>query len=42
MPLLENLLKNKEKEYIYWPNREPIIRGQMQKILEITRGSDEG
>jgi hypothetical protein len=37
MPLLTNLLKNKEKEYIYWPNREPIIRNQIEKILEITR-----
>jgi hypothetical protein len=42
MPLLHNLLKNKEKEYIYWPNREPIIKAQMDKVLEITRGTDEG
>jgi hypothetical protein len=42
MPLLYNLLKNKEKDYIYWPNREPIIRTQIEKILEITRTSDEG
>lgn len=42
MPLLQNLLKNKDKEYIFWPNREPIIKAQMEKILEITRGSDEG
>jgi|TARA_B110000285_G_scaffold219911_1_gene271081 hypothetical protein len=37
MPLLQNLLKNGEKDYIFWPNREPIIKGQMEKILEITR-----
>ena len=42
MPLLHNLLKNKDKEYIYWPNREPIIKAQMDKVLEITRDSDEG
>ena len=38
MPLLANLLKNNDKEYIYWPNREPIIKAQMEKITEITRG----
>ena len=42
MPLLYNLLKNKEKDYIFWPNREPIIKTQIEKILEITRTSDEG
>ena len=42
MPLLYNLLKNKEKDYIYWPNREPIIKSQIEKISEITRGFYEG
>ena len=42
MPLLHNLLKNKDKEYIFWPNREPIINAQIDKVLEITRGSNEG
>lgn len=25
LPLLYNLMKNEEKEYIYWPSRKPII-----------------
>jgi len=37
LPLLYNLLKNKDKEYIYWPNRESIVKGQIDKILAITR-----
>mgnify|MGYP001388965896 CR=1 FL=1 len=37
MPLLYNLLKNPDKEYIYWPNRTEIIQTQIQKILEITK-----
>jgi hypothetical protein len=37
---LQNLLKNKDKEYIFWPNREPIIKAQMEKVLEITRDND--
>jgi hypothetical protein len=41
MPLLSNLLKNKDKDYIYWPNREPIIKAQMEKLLEITRSIKE-
>ena len=38
LPLLQNLMKNEDKEYIYWPNRKEIIEGQMQKIIEVTRG----
>jgi hypothetical protein len=37
MPLLVNLMKNPEKEYIHWPNRVPLIEKQIEKILEITR-----
>ena len=37
IPLLVNLLKNEDKEYIKWPNRGPIIRAQMEKIMAITR-----
>lgn len=37
MPLLANLLKNPDKDYIKWPNRKPIIEAQIQKILDITR-----
>ena len=38
IPLLNNLQKNPEKEYIYWPNRKEIIERQIQRILSITRG----
>lgn len=37
MPLLVNLMKNPEKDYINWPNREPMIKKQIDKILAITR-----
>jgi len=37
MPLLANLLKNPEKDFIKWPNRKPVIEAQMSKILAITR-----
>jgi hypothetical protein len=37
LPLLNNLMKNKEKEYIYWPNREAIINQQIERITKITR-----
>lgn len=36
-PLLNNLKKNPEKDYIKWPNRKPIIEAQIERILEITR-----
>ena len=38
MPLLVNLMKNPEKEYIYWPNRTEKIKDQIDKILKLTRG----
>jgi hypothetical protein len=41
MPLLANLLKNPDKDYIKWPNRKPIIEAQIAKILEITRPLSE-
>ena len=37
MPLLNNLQKNPDKEYIYWPNRKPVIEQQIDKILKLTR-----
>ena len=37
IPLLNNLMKNPEKEYIKWPNRVEKIQAQIQKILEVTR-----
>lgn len=38
MPLLVNLMKNPDKEYIYWPNRKDKIQEQIDRILQITRG----
>ena len=29
LPLLQNLMKNEEKEYIYWPNRTEKLQKQM-------------
>ena len=37
LPLLYNLMKNPEKEYIHRPNRTPIIDNQIDKITAITR-----
>ena len=38
VPLLVNLMKNPEKEYIYWPNRKEKIQEQIDKVLKLTRG----
>ena len=37
LPLLQNLMKNEEKEYIYWPNRKAIITSQIERIQKVTR-----
>lgn len=37
LPLLYNLQKNPDKEYIHWPNRKEIIQKQIDKILQVTR-----
>ena len=37
LPLLYNLMKNEEKEYIYWPSRKPIITQQIENIKKLTR-----
>lgn len=39
VPLLVNLMKNPDKEYIYWPNRKDKIQDQINRILQITRGT---
>lgn len=36
LPLLRNLLKNPEKDYILWKDREKPIQAQIAKIMEIT------
>ena len=37
LPFLYNLMKSNEP-YIHWPNRTPIIKAQIEKFLQITRG----
>jgi hypothetical protein len=37
LPFLYNLAKS-EEDYIYWPNRGPIIKAQIEKVLKLTRG----
>jgi len=37
LPLLQNLMKNEDKEYIYWPNRKAIISSQIERLQKITR-----
>jgi SMC interacting uncharacterized protein involved in chromosome segregation len=38
MPLLVNLLKTADKDYIHWPNRQEKVQSQIDKLLSITRG----
>ena len=38
LPLLYNLMKNPENEYIKWPGRTNIVQQQINKIVAITRG----
>ena len=36
-PLLENLAKDSDKEYIYWPNRIEIINKKIAELDEIQK-----
>jgi len=38
VPFLKKLHSTGDKEYIYWPNRKPVIEKQIEEILKITRG----
>ena len=38
MPLLVNLLKTADKDYIHWPNRKETVQEQIDKLLLYTRG----
>lgn len=40
IPLLDNLRKNPEKEYILWPDRVKKIDAFQDKLLEILDGED--
>jgi hypothetical protein len=37
LPLLNNLMKNPDKDTIKWPNRTAAIKSQLTKITAITR-----
>ena len=37
IPFLQKLHSTGDKEYIYWPNRKPIIEKQIEQILKLTR-----
>jgi hypothetical protein len=37
IPFLQKLHSTGDKEYIYWPNRKPMIEKQIEKILKLTR-----
>jgi hypothetical protein len=41
VPLMVNLMKNPEKEYLYWPARKEKVQEQLTKILSITRGTEQ-
>jgi hypothetical protein len=38
VPFLQKLHSTADQEYIYWPNRKPVIEEQIKKILKLTRG----
>lgn len=40
LPLLYNLQKNPEKDFIHWPGRTAIIDKQIEKIKAVTRFFD--
>ncbi len=37
VPMLKGLMKNADKEYIFWPNRTPILEKQIEMVYSITR-----
>ena len=40
LPLLINLTKNPEREYLKWPDRSEKVRGYIQRVLTLTRGEN--
>ena len=36
-PLRENLMKDSDKDYIYWPNRAEMIQKQIDKLNNIQK-----
>lgn len=40
VPLINNLMKNPEKEYILWPNRQESLSKHLEKVYKVTRSED--
>ena len=38
LPLMINLTKNADQEYLYWPDRAAKVSDQINKVLTVTRG----
>lgn len=38
MPLLKNLAKDSDKEYVYWPNRAEKMKSFIDKVEKIVNG----
>lgn len=38
IPFMKKLHSTGDKEYIYWPNRQPAIEQFIEKIVKMTRG----
>lgn len=37
VPFLKKLRDTGDKEYIFWPNRKPVLDKQIERILKLTR-----
>ena len=37
LPLLYNLMKNPDKDYIYWPNRAEILQKKLEELNELQK-----
>jgi hypothetical protein len=40
IPLIDNLKKNPEKDYIFWPDRQTKVDAFLKKITAIYRGEN--
>lgn len=36
-PLLENLMKDSDKDYIYWPNRAEILQKKLEELNDLQK-----
>ena len=40
LPLLYNLYNTSDEAYIHWPERKETVKTQIERIMQITRGSE--